>query len=52
MDFFSDTSTKCTALDVYANVLDLEVNGISVNKGLIQDKNDTLYFQGKVILYI
>ncbi|KAL2737164.1 uncharacterized protein V1477_012120 [Vespula maculifrons] len=41
-----DTSTKCTALDVYANVLDLEVNGISVNKGLIQDKNDTLYFQG------
>ncbi|XP_043677682.1 uncharacterized protein LOC122633636 [Vespula pensylvanica] len=41
-----DISTKCTALDVYANVLELEVNGISVNKGLIQDKNDTLYFQG------
>ncbi|KAF7390265.1 hypothetical protein HZH68_012122 [Vespula germanica] len=41
-----DISTKCTTLDVYANVLDLEVNGISVNKGLIQDKNDTLYFRG------
>ncbi|XP_046830498.1 uncharacterized protein LOC124429361 [Vespa crabro] len=43
---FEDISTKCTALNVYSNLLDLEVNGISVNKALIQDENDALYFQG------
>ncbi|XP_047361143.1 uncharacterized protein LOC124953601 [Vespa velutina] len=43
---FEDISTKCTTLNVYSNLLDLEVNGISVNKALIQDENDALYFQG------
>ncbi|KAL2718791.1 uncharacterized protein V1478_011210 [Vespula squamosa] len=47
---FKDMSTKCTNLNIYSNVLDLEVNGISVNKALIQDENDALYFQGDNVI--
>lgn len=37
---------------IFENALDLEVNGIHVNKTFIQDENDALYFQGKTILCI
>ncbi|KAI4486571.1 hypothetical protein M0804_005941 [Polistes exclamans] len=41
-----DMLTERNPSNIYSNELDLEVNGISVNKKPFEDKNDTLYFRG------
>lgn len=41
-----DMLTERNPSNIYSNELDLEVNGISVNRKPFEDKNDTLYFRG------
>ncbi|KAK2586897.1 hypothetical protein KPH14_009834 [Odynerus spinipes] len=45
-----DVSNKITSLNVQSNTLELEANGISVNKAFIEDENDALYLQGDIIM--
>ncbi|XP_015174285.1 PREDICTED: uncharacterized protein LOC107065272 [Polistes dominula] len=47
-----DLSSELNPSNVCSNTLDLEINGISVNKKPFGDKNDTLYFRGDIAVKI
>lgn len=47
---FEDGLNKVTDLSIQSNILDLQANGISLNKAFIQNENDKLYFQGNTIV--